>query len=376
MKEQTVERPPGLSVRVKLTLSYVGFLMVAGVLMLAAVWVVLLRYIPDGVIAHLHPSWWIFVGPLRPVERLRRNRSLRARGPARVRSRRRVAARRPDARALDAHHRGHSGGGDRSAVASDPAPGAQRRAARARRQLRRHARPARSAGCRAAAVRGQCVPRAAHPARDHADAARGRPQRSRVRHEGARRPAPRRQHPSDRPHRSAARAQSRRPTVVRPRRRRPVARRGGSHGDAPPVRRTTRRHHRDLGRAESHRRLTPAPAADDHEPRAQRDRPQPAWRRHGVGDDPRAARRSGAHGREHRRAAHAHRTSPPSPSRSSVVPNEPTRDHAGVGLGLAIVESIAAAHDGTVTLVPRTAGGLCVTVRLPESSSRVVDPVS
>ncbi len=40
-------------------------------------------------------------------------------------------------------------------------------------------------------------------------------------------------------------------------------------------------------------------------------------------------------------------------------------DHAGVGLGLAIVESIAQAHDGTLTLVPRPAGGLCVTVRLP-----------
>ena len=46
-----MERAPGLSVRLKLTLSYAGFLMVAGVLMLAAVWVVLLRYIPDG--AHL-----------------------------------------------------------------------------------------------------------------------------------------------------------------------------------------------------------------------------------------------------------------------------------------------------------------------------------
>ncbi len=53
-----MERAPGLSVRVKLTLSYVGFLMVAGVVMLAAVWVVVLRYIPPGVIAHLHPSWW------------------------------------------------------------------------------------------------------------------------------------------------------------------------------------------------------------------------------------------------------------------------------------------------------------------------------
>jgi two-component system, OmpR family, sensor histidine kinase VanS len=39
--------------------------------------------------------------------------------------------------------------------------------------------------------------------------------------------------------------------------------------------------------------------------------------------------------------------------------------HAGVGLGLAIVKSIAQAHDGTLTLTPRTAGGLCVTVHLP-----------
>ena len=40
-------------------------------------------------------------------------------------------------------------------------------------------------------------------------------------------------------------------------------------------------------------------------------------------------------------------------------------DHAGVGLGLAIVKSIAQAHDGTLTLTPRDAGGLCVTVQLP-----------
>jgi two-component system sensor histidine kinase VanS len=42
-----VDRPPGLSVRLKLTLSYAGFLMLAGVLLLAAVWVFLLRYVPD-----------------------------------------------------------------------------------------------------------------------------------------------------------------------------------------------------------------------------------------------------------------------------------------------------------------------------------------
>jgi two-component system sensor histidine kinase VanS len=40
-------------------------------------------------------------------------------------------------------------------------------------------------------------------------------------------------------------------------------------------------------------------------------------------------------------------------------------DHAGVGLGLAIVKSIAQAHDGTLTLAPRAAGGLRVTVQLP-----------
>jgi two-component system sensor histidine kinase VanS len=40
-------------------------------------------------------------------------------------------------------------------------------------------------------------------------------------------------------------------------------------------------------------------------------------------------------------------------------------DHAGVGLGLAIVKSITEAHDGTLTLTPRPAGGLRVTVQLP-----------
>ncbi len=40
-------------------------------------------------------------------------------------------------------------------------------------------------------------------------------------------------------------------------------------------------------------------------------------------------------------------------------------DHGGVGLGLAIVKSITQAHDGTLTLTPRGAGGLRVTVQLP-----------
>src|SRR5688572_22376756 len=43
-------------------------------------------------------------------------------------------------------------------------------------------------------------------------------------------------------------------------------------------------------------------------------------------------------------------------------------DHAGVGLGLAIVKSLTQAHDGTLTISPRAAGGLCVTVQLPAAS--------
>jgi two-component system sensor histidine kinase VanS len=43
-------------------------------------------------------------------------------------------------------------------------------------------------------------------------------------------------------------------------------------------------------------------------------------------------------------------------------------DHAGAGLGLAIAKSITQAHDGTLTLTPRDDGGLRVTVGLPVGS--------
>jgi len=46
-------------------------------------------------------------------------------------------------------------------------------------------------------------------------------------------------------------------------------------------------------------------------------------------------------------------------------------DHAGVGLGLAIVKSITQAHDGTLTLTPRPAGGLCATVKVPAAPPHV-----
>ncbi|MGV9849858.1 sensor histidine kinase [Streptomyces sp. NPDC003442] len=42
-----------------------------------------------------------------------------------------------------------------------------------------------------------------------------------------------------------------------------------------------------------------------------------------------------------------------------------TDEHPGVGLGLAIVHSVVRAHDGTLDLTPRPTGGLLVTIRLP-----------
>jgi two-component system, OmpR family, sensor histidine kinase VanS len=42
-------------------------------------------------------------------------------------------------------------------------------------------------------------------------------------------------------------------------------------------------------------------------------------------------------------------------------------DHAGVGLGLAIVQSITQAHDGTLTLARRPGGGLQATVEVPSA---------
>jgi two-component system, OmpR family, sensor histidine kinase VanS len=44
-------------------------------------------------------------------------------------------------------------------------------------------------------------------------------------------------------------------------------------------------------------------------------------------------------------------------------------DHAGVGLGLAIVHSIVRAHEGALDIVPRPEGGLRVTIRLPSHAA-------
>src|SRR5215210_9541368 len=50
MRQKTVDRAPGLSVRLKLTLSYAGFLMLAGAVLLAAGYFSLSRGVHPGVV--------------------------------------------------------------------------------------------------------------------------------------------------------------------------------------------------------------------------------------------------------------------------------------------------------------------------------------
>ena len=112
-------------------------------------------------------------------------------------------------------------------------------------------------------------------------------------------------------------------------------------------------------------RFACAPAAAQHEPRAQlavHNLPEQGtvW----VTDQ---------RGRGACRSSPSRTPARSSPHRSVSTLAEPFQrgsrrirtDHAGVGLGLAIVKSITQAHDGTLTLTPRAAGGLRVTVQLP-----------
>ena len=106
-----MDRAPGLSVRLKLTLSYAGFLMLAGALLLGAVWLFLLRYVPRGEIVLVHGTH-VLVSPGRGalLRDFAPSGGHRAGVSAGVRSPGRVASRRPDARPSGSHHRRHTHG--------------------------------------------------------------------------------------------------------------------------------------------------------------------------------------------------------------------------------------------------------------------------
>ena len=227
-----MDRAPGLSVRLKLTLSYAGFLILAGALLLAAVWLFLLRYVPDQalLVNPVNPNHmavfpvrsnllhvfapraaavlafllvfgllggWLLAGRmLAPLARITDASRTAANGS--LSHRIELEGRRDEFRELadvfdtmlarlEAH------------IAEQ-----QRFAANASHELR--------------------TPLAI--TQTLLDVARNDPNRDTG--ELVDRLA-RRQHPSDRPHRGIAPAQPRRPTVLHPRTRRPVPRRGRSH---------------------------------------------------------------------------------------------------------------------------------------------------
>ena len=302
-----MDRAPGLSVRLKLTLSYAGFLMLAGALLLAAVWVFLLRYVPDratlidasdnstrdvfpirsnllhvfapraaAVFAFLLVfglvGGWILAGRmLGPVTRI--TDATRRAADGSLSHRIQLEGRNDEFREL-------ADSFDAMLARLEVHVAEQRRfAANASHELR--------------------TPLAI----THAllDVARNDPDRDTG-------------ELVDRLHVVNARAidlteallllSRSGPTVLHARTRRPVAHRGRSHRNASPLRRGARRHHRDLRRRDAHHRFTRAAASDGDEPRAQRDRPQPARPGHRVGHDQQSRRACGADCREHWRAAH------------------------------------------------------------------------
>ena len=243
-----MDRAPGLSVRLKLTLSYAGFLMLAGAVLLVVGYFSLSRGVHPGVVFMVRShadllrafaptaaivmafllvfgllGGWLLAGRmLAPLTRITDATRIAADGSLshRVQLEGRSDEFRELADAFDtmlARLEAH--------VAEQ-----QRFAANASHELR--------------------TPLAI--TQTLLDVARNDPNRDNRR---ARRPSPRRQHPGDRPHRSTAPAQPRRPTVLHPRTRRPVPRSGRSHRNAPPPRRKTRPHHRDLRRPGRRERL-------------------------------------------------------------------------------------------------------------------------
>ena len=367
-----MDRAPGLSVRLKLALSYASFLMLAGALLLATVWVFLLRYVPDipavaGARSHSGPYHVaVLAGPSR-------DDLLRAFAPRAaevlafllvfglvggwILAGRMLV---PLARITDATRKAANG----VALPSDRVGRPRRRVPRTRRRLRHDARTARSTRRPAAEVRSQRLPRTAHPSgitQTLLDVAR-----------------------NDSNHDNGELLE----------RLRVVNGRAISLTEALLV--LSRADQRSFTRERVDLSLIAEEAAETLLPLAEK---------HGVtietsGD---VTPTTGSHtlllqmttNLLHNAIVHN------LPERGAVQVNtaigpesvmltventgdklspklvttltEPfqrgaTRihsDHAGVGLGLAIVKSIAQAHDGTLTLTPRAAGGLCVTVQLP-----------
>ena len=344
---KSVDRAPGLSVRLKLTLSYAGFLDGRRrLLLLRRVWVACCATCRLPSCATSRADVISRSGPFVPGHAPTSCAPSRRRRPSCwpscssfgllggwLLAGRMLAPLTPD-------HRRHPTGRERIALPPDRAGGPQRRVPRARRHLRHHARAARGARRRAAAVRRQRLPRAAHPAGDHADAARRGPQRPEPRHRASSSTASTPSTPgrSTSPRRcSCSAAPTSGPSPARTVDLSLVAEEAAE--TLLPLRRAARRHHRDLRRRGAHRRLTRAAAPAGDEPRAQRDRPQPARRRRRLGHHRGSTQRCRAHRREHRREAHAaagRDARRAVPARHRAHPHRPR----GVGLGLAIVESI------------------------------------
>ena len=176
MPDLSTEREPGMSVRLKLTLSYAGVIVLAGGLLLAVVWVFLLRYVPantselpgpfgpnrgDLIRAFVPPAAWAMVfllafgliggwmlagAMLAPLARI-------------------TNATRKAASGSLSHRIELEGRSDEFRELADAFDAMLARARGARR--------------RAAAIRGQRLARTAHAARHHADAAGCRAHRPR-----------------------------------------------------------------------------------------------------------------------------------------------------------------------------------------------------
>lgn len=110
-----MNRPSGLSARLKLTLSYAGLVLVTGAVLLAVVWVFLLRYVPDN------PQGLLGISPNRfLLSRIFGRAAAVAMALLLVFGLVGVDPRRPDARAAGTDHVRGAVGRARIAVPPDP----------------------------------------------------------------------------------------------------------------------------------------------------------------------------------------------------------------------------------------------------------------